>query len=68
MALIYDALLALQHRGQDAAGIVTEDTGRLCLRKDMGMVSFLLWLELSTLVVLRLAPALLPRAVRQAHP
>ena len=38
VALIYDALLALQHRGQDAAGIVTEDTGRLCLRKDMGMV------------------------------
>eukprot|EP00966_Prymnesium_polylepis_P272560 6296920-Prymnesium_polylepis.1 len=35
---IYDALLALQHRGQDAAGIVTDDAGRLCLRKDMGMV------------------------------
>ncbi|KAL1520813.1 hypothetical protein AB1Y20_022375 [Prymnesium parvum] len=38
VALLYDALLALQHRGQDAAGIVTEDAGRLCLRKDTGMV------------------------------
>ena len=38
VGLLYDALLALQHRGQDAAGIVTEDAGRLCLRKDMGMV------------------------------
>jgi len=35
---LYDALLALQHRGQDAAGIVTEDMGRLCLHKDNGMV------------------------------
>jgi amidophosphoribosyltransferase len=38
VGLLYDALLALQHRGQDAAGIVTEDNGRLCLRKDVGMV------------------------------
>ena len=38
VALIYEALLALQHRGQDAAGIVTEDNGRLCLHKDNGMV------------------------------
>lgn len=38
VGLLYDGLLALQHRGQDAAGIVTEDAGRLCLRKDTGMV------------------------------
>lgn len=39
VAAIYDALLALQHRGQDAAGIVTENgEGRLCLRKDNGQV------------------------------
>jgi amidophosphoribosyltransferase len=35
---LYEALLALQHRGQDAAGVVTEDGGRFCLLKDNGMV------------------------------
>ncbi|HHH39277.1 MAG TPA: amidophosphoribosyltransferase, partial [Sedimenticola sp.] len=35
---IYDALLVLQHRGQDAAGIVTQDGRRLHLRKDNGLV------------------------------
>ncbi len=35
---IYDGLTILQHRGQDAAGIVTEDKGRFYLRKSNGMV------------------------------
>ena len=34
---LYDALTVLQHRGQDAAGIVTCDKGRLFLRKDTGL-------------------------------
>jgi amidophosphoribosyltransferase len=37
--VIYDALLVLQHRGQDAAGIVVCDHNRLNLRKDNGQVS-----------------------------
>ncbi len=35
---IYDALTILQHRGQDAAGIVTCDHGRFFQRKDNGLV------------------------------
>jgi amidophosphoribosyltransferase len=35
---IYTALLVLQHRGQDAAGIATDDHGRLNLRKGRGLV------------------------------
>ncbi|KPJ92889.1 MAG: amidophosphoribosyltransferase [Gammaproteobacteria bacterium SG8_11] len=36
--LLYDGLTVLQHRGQDAAGIVTCDNGRLYLRKSNGLV------------------------------
>ena len=35
---IYDGLTVLQHRGQDAAGIMTCDNGRLHLRKANGLV------------------------------
>ena len=40
---IYQGLLALQHRGQESAGIVVCDTqgpiGNICSHKDMGLVS-----------------------------
>ena len=35
---IYDALTVLQHRGQDAAGMVTTDADKIALRKANGLV------------------------------
>jgi amidophosphoribosyltransferase len=35
---LYDALTIQQHRGQDAAGIMTVSDGRLCVRKGGGLV------------------------------
>jgi amidophosphoribosyltransferase len=35
---IYDALTVLQHRGQDAAGIMTYQDGELFMRKKTGLV------------------------------
>ncbi len=35
---LYDALTVLQHRGQDAAGIVTAAESELCVRKGSGLV------------------------------
>lgn len=36
--LLFDALTVLQHRGQDAAGMVTLDNNQFFLRKDNGLV------------------------------
>ena len=36
---LYDALTVLQHRGQDASGIMTDDQCVLCLRKSNGLVT-----------------------------
>ena len=38
-AMTYFGLFALQHRGQESAGIATFDDSRIHLYKDMGLVS-----------------------------
>src|SRR5687768_14243694 len=37
--LAYFALYALQHRGQESAGIATAEDGRLTTQRDLGLVS-----------------------------
>lgn len=36
---LYDALIMLQHRGQDAAGIMTDADGKLCQRRKPGLIN-----------------------------
>jgi amidophosphoribosyltransferase len=36
---IYDALIQVQHRGQDAAGIATWDSKKLSMHKELGLVT-----------------------------
>ena len=35
---IYESLTVLQHRGQDASGILTNHNGKITLRKSLGLV------------------------------
>ena len=35
---IYESLTVLQHRGQDASGILTNYNGKITLRKSLGLV------------------------------
>ena len=37
--ILYDGLTVLQHRGQDAAGMLTEHDGQFILRKSNGQVA-----------------------------
>ena len=36
---IYDGLVQVQHRGQDAAGIATWDKSKMYTHKELGLVS-----------------------------
>ena len=51
--MLYDGLLVLQHRGQDAAGIATCDDGRFYMHKNNGCLNterIMAWCEMFSIL------------------